>query len=125
MFNIRLKNLFVVLFLLISLTLTYGCSILSDKPSEETMKVLIEQRIHRDNLISYNFEEFKITKDFISKKNDEKWYCIEVNYKLREVVGGIDSAGKITKSEIMRMGKQEKYSFIKHEKEWYGLQGWK
>jgi hypothetical protein len=125
MFKIRLKNLFVVLFLLISLTLTYGCSMLSDKPSEETMKVLIEQRIHRDNLISYNFEEFKITKDFISKKNDEKWYCIEVNYKLKETVMGRDNAGKATKSEIMRIGKQEKYSFIKHEKEWYGLQGWK
>jgi hypothetical protein len=125
MLNIRLKNLCVVLFLFISLTLSYGCSILSDKPSEETMKVLIEQRIHGDNVISYNFEEFKITKDFISKKNDEKWYCIEVNYKLKEVFTGRDSAGKMTKSEIMRMGKQEKYSFIKHEKEWYGLQGWK
>ena len=125
MLNIRLKSVFVVLFLFISLTLSYGCSILSDKPSEETMKVLIEQRIHGDNVISYNFEEFKITKDFISKKNDEKWYCIEVNYKLKEAFMGRDSAGKMTKSEIMRIGKQEKYSFIKHEKEWYGLQGWK
>jgi len=117
--------LFVVLFLFISLTLTYGCSILSDKPSEETMKALIEQRIYGGYVISYNFEEFKITKDFISKKNDEKWYCIEVNYKVKEVSTGSDSAGKMTKSEIMRIGKQEKYSFIKHEKKWYGLQGWK
>jgi hypothetical protein len=125
MLNIRLKNVFVVLFLFMSLTLTYGCSIFSEKPSEETMKGLIYQRIHRDNVISYNFEEFKITKNFISKKNDEEWYCIEVNYKLKEVVGGVDSAGKMAKAEIMRMGKQEKYSFIKHGKEWYGLQGWK
>jgi hypothetical protein len=125
MFNIRLKNLFVVLFLFMSLTLTYGCSILSDKPSEETMKVLIEQRMHGDNVISYNFEEFKITKDFISKKNDEKWYCIEVNYKLKEFIMGHDGTGKITKLEMIRIGKQEKYSFIRHEKEWYGLQGWK
>lgn len=125
MFNIRLKNLFVVLFLLISLTLTYGCSNLSGKPSEETMKGLIEQRVHGDNVIGYNFEEFKITNDFKSKKNDEEWYCIEVNYKLKEVFTGSDSTGKITKSEIVRIGKQEKYSFIKHEKEWYGLQGWK
>ena len=73
MLNIRLKNVFVVLFLFISLTLTYGCSILSDKPSEETMKVLIEQRIHGDNVISYNFEEFKITKDFISKNNGKSF----------------------------------------------------
>ena len=125
MFNIRLKNLFVVLFLLISLTLTYGCSNPSGKPSEETMKILIDQRVHRDNVISYNFEEFKITNDFQSKKNDEKWYCIEVNYKLKEIVMERDSAGKITKSEIMRIGKQEKYSFIKHENKWYGLEGWK
>lgn len=125
MLNIRLKNLLVVLFLFIALILTYGCSVFSDKPSEKTMKVLIEQRIHRENAVSYNFEEFKITKDFISKKNDEEWYCIEVNYKLKEVTMGSDSAGKTTKSEIMRMGKQEKYSFIKHENEWYGLQGWK
>jgi len=125
MFNIRLKNLFVVLFLLISLILTYGCSILSGKPSEETMKGLIYQRVHRDNAMSYNFEEFKITNDFQSKKNDEKWYCIEVNYKLKEIVMERDSAGKITKSEIMRIGKQEKYSFIKHENKWYGLEGWK
>jgi hypothetical protein len=125
MLNIRLKNLFVVLFLFISLTLTYGCSIFSDKPSEETMKALIEQRIHGNNVISYNFEEFKITNDFRSKKNDENWYCIEVNYKLKEVVMGRDSAGKITQSEIMRIGKQEKYSFIKHEKQWYGIEGWK
>ena len=125
MLNIRLKNLFVVLFLFISLILTYGCSVFSEKPSEETMKILIEQRVHRDNAISYNFEEFKITNDFISKKNDEAWYCIEVNYKLKEVTLGSDSAGKTTKSEIMRIGKQEKYSFIKHGNEWYGLQGWK
>ena len=125
MLNIRLKNVLVVLFLFISLILTYGCSVFSEKPSEETMKILIEQRVHRDNVISYNFEEFKITKDFISKKNDEEWYCIEVNYKLKEVTLGSDSAGKTTKSEIMRIGKQEKYSFIKHGNEWYGLQGWK
>ena len=125
MLNIRLKNLLVVLFLFISLILTYGCSVFSDKPSEETMKVLIAQRIHRDNVISYNFEEFKITKDFISKKNDEEWYCIEVNYRLKEVTRGIDSNGKMTKSEIARIGKQEKYSFIKHGNQWYGLQGWK
>jgi hypothetical protein len=38
---------------------------------------------------------------------------------------GNDGTGKMTKSEIVRFGKQEKYSFIKHEKEWYGIQGWK
>lgn len=125
MFNIRLRNVLVVLFLFMLFALTYGCSIFSDKPSVETMKVLIEKRIHRENAISYNFKEFKITKDFFSKKNGEEWYCIEVNYKLIEVVGGVDRTGKMTKSEIGRIGKQEKYSFIKHEKEWYGLQGWK
>lgn len=125
MLNIRLKTVFVVLFLFMSLTLTYGCSIFSEKPSEETMKGLIYQRVQRENAMSYIFEEFKITKDSMSKKNDEKWYCVEVNYKLKEIIGGVDSTGKMAKSEIMRIGKQEKYSFTKHGKEWYGLEGCK
>jgi hypothetical protein len=115
MFNIRLKNLFIVLFLLISLILTYGCSQLSGKPSEEKMKEII--LTIWGNPTQYNFEEFKITNEFSKKTNNEEFYCIEVIIK-----GNIEL---FKGSKIVITGERRRFSFINRGKEWYGYNGWK
>jgi uncharacterized protein YcfL len=118
-FNIKLKNLFLVLFLLISLTLTYGCS---SKPPEGTMKVIIVT-LHvpsygnPKNILRLNYEKFQITNEFHKKVNNEEYYCIEVNYKY---IFYFRNCLPFTEEK-----NQGRFSFIKRGKEWYGYNGWK
>ena len=116
MFNIRLKYLFIVLFLLISLTFTFGCS---SKPSEETIKGII-MGIESPSATSSNFEEFKITKKFKAEANNEKFYCIEVNYKIKKVY--IQKDGK--QLEFGVKGNRERFKFVERGKKWSGSKGW-
>jgi hypothetical protein len=131
MFNIRLKNLFIFLFLITSLTLTYGCSKLSalyGKPSGGEMKSIIFN-LTKDagrNIFHVSFREFKITKDFTIKKNGEEWYCIEANYWYEYDYNGISSDGRPTNlTEHLSYRKdKDRFSFIKREDKWYGQKGW-
>jgi regulatory protein YycI of two-component signal transduction system YycFG len=116
MLNFRLKNLFIVVFLLISLTLTYGCS---SKPSEETMKGII-MKIEAPSAKSSNFEEFKIIKEFNTKINDEKFHCMQVNYKIKKV----NTLGN-QQIELTVKGNKECFKFVKHGEEWSGSKGCK
>ena len=113
MFNVRLRNLLVVLFLLLSLILTFGCSNipgLSSKPSEDEMKSII----NAIEGVDWNIEEFKITNGFNKKLKDENWYCIEVNYKV---------VNKEDKTFIGEMNVR-RYSFVKRGNSWYGYKEW-
>jgi len=113
MLNIRLQTLFTVLFLLISLTLIYGCS---SKPPEEKMKKIIVDLYPKPvNSSNFNFEEFQITKDFKKKINGEEHYCIEANFKLT-----YDKANNGTTEKSTLESKQERYCFVKRAKVWYG-----
>ena len=115
MFNRRLRDVFIVLFLLFSLTLIYGCS---SKPSEDTIKSIIIALIesgaapYESNL---KIENFKITNSFYKKINDEKYYCIEANFTM-----SFDSFKTKRTAEIS----QARFSFIKRGKEWYGQKRW-
>ena len=131
MFNIRLKNLFIFLFLITSLTLTHGCSKLSalyGKPSGGEMKSIIFNltKDNRRNIFNVSFREFKITNEFKSKKNDEQWYCIEINYGYEYDYNGISSDGRPTSlTEHLSYRKdKDRFSFIKREDKWYGQKGW-
>jgi hypothetical protein len=130
MFNIRLKNLFIVLFLITSLTLTYGCSKLSaiyGKPSGGEMKntILNLTKDAGKNIVYVSFKEFKITKDYTIKKNGEEWYCIEVNYWYEYDYNGISSDGRPTNRTEHSSYRKDKdsFSFTKREDKWYGQKG--
>jgi hypothetical protein len=119
MFNIRLKNLFLILFLLISLTVTYGCS---SKPPEGTMKIIIVTLDvpscgNPKNIFGLNYEKFQITNEFHKKVNNEEYYYIEVNYKYTFYFRNC-----LPFTEEKNQGR---FSFIKRGKEWYGYNGWK
>ncbi len=131
MLNIRLKNLFIVLFLITLLTLIYGCSKLSaiyGKPSGGEMKniVLNLTKDARKNIIFVSFKEFKITKDFTIKKNGEEWYCIEVNcwyeYDYNEISSDGHPTSWIEHSSYIK--DKDRFSFTKREDKWYGQTGW-
>lgn len=109
------------MFLLFSLTLTYGCSQLSGNPSEETMKGIIVAIItySPESITSYDFEEFKITNDYQIKKDNEEFYCIAVNYKAKVSTNNIYSTKP---AEYNKEG--ARFSFVKRGKEWYGYKGW-
>lgn len=131
MFNIRLKNLFIFLFLITSLTLTYGCSKLSalyGKPSGGEMRGMIFN-LTKDggrNIFNVSFKEFQITKDFTIKKNGEEWYCIEINYRYECDYNGISSDGRLTNGTQHYSYRKDKdrFSFTKREDKWYGQKGW-
>jgi len=131
MFNIRLKNLFMVLFLLTSLTLFSGCSKLSalySKPSGGEMKSLILNLTKNDgrNISHVIFREFKITKEFQSKKNDEEWYCIEINYQYDYDYNGINNDGRVNNQTQHYSSRKDnaRFSFTKRENKWHGINGW-
>jgi hypothetical protein len=113
MLNIRLRTLFTVLFLLISLTLLYGCS--SKPPEEKMKKIIIDLYPKPVNSSNFNFEKFQITKDVKKKINGEKYYCIEANFKLT-----YDKANNGTTEKSTLESKQEHYCFVKRAKVWYG-----
>lgn len=116
MFNVRLRNLFIVLFLLVSLTLTYGCS---SKPSEETMKGIIKSFITNGKDRPFEYESFQIINGFQVKDNDEGWYCIEVNYKTKNWY-----ENNVEQVWTDGYGKEKRYCFTKRGNEWYGREGW-
>jgi hypothetical protein len=124
MFNIRLRNLFIVLFLLTSLTLTYGCS----KPSGGEIKSMIFDLTKDEgrNILKVSFKEFQITKDFRIKKNGEEWYCIEINYWYEYDYNGISGDGRLTNQTEHYSYRKDKdhFSFTKREDKWYGQKGW-
>jgi hypothetical protein len=131
MFDIRLKNLFIVLFLITSLILIYGCSkisAISGKPSGGEIKSMI-LNLTKDagkNITFVSFKEFKITKDFTIKKNGEEWYCIEVNYWYEydyKVSSGDGNQPDGSKHSSYRKEK-DSFSFTKREGKWFGQKGW-
>lgn len=121
MTNFRLKNLFVVLFVLISLFIIYGCS---SKPPEEKMKsiiiAIIESKAapYESNL---NIEKLKVTNGFNKKINDEKWYCIEASFTMTFDSVNMETHGKDKK--IVEVN-QSRFSFVKRGNDWYGQKGW-
>lgn len=127
MFNYRLKTVSIVLFLLISLTLTIGCSKipgLSSKPSEEQMKsIILAIDIPSPYVCNVNYEKFQITNGFNRKINDENYYCVEANYKINFDVSydkktiEKDKSGSYEKT-------QDRFCFVKRGKDWYGNPGW-
>jgi hypothetical protein len=131
MFNIRLKKLFIFLFLITSLSLNYGCSNLSalyGKPSGGEMKSIIFNLTKNAgrNIVHVSFRELKITKDFTIKKNGEEWYCIEVNYWYEYDYKGISSDGRpADRTEHFSYIKaKDQFSFTKREDKWHGQKGW-
>lgn len=114
MFNNKLKILFVILFLLTSLTLVFGCS---SKPSEETMKGIIKQiLLSNDKTDSYYIRNFKIKKAFNKKSYEENWYCVEVSFEVM----------KKQKPEDILFWNHNKtiWRFIKRDNKWQGQPGW-
>ena len=118
MFNNKLKNLFIVLFLLTSLTLVNGCS---SKPAEDVMKGIIAKTILDSPYVKFeeysniNFKEFKIINSFNKKIDGVNWYCIEVNFKF-----SCDGLGRTWDVERNK----SQWSFVKSGKEWSGKNNW-
>lgn len=114
MFNNKLKNLFVILFLLTSLTLVFGCS---SKPSEETMKGIIKQMlIPMDKTDSCYIKNFKITKAFNKKSYEENWYCIEASFEMLKK--------QKPKDILFWSHNKTPWRFIKRDNKWQGQPGW-
>jgi hypothetical protein len=132
MFTIRLKNLFIVLFLLTSLNLTFGCSkmgaITGSQPSWGEMKSKIFNLTKDEgrHILKVYFREFKIIKDLTIKKNGEDWYCIEVNYRYEYDYNIISSDGRLSNQteHDTYTRDNDRFSFTKHEGKWYGQKGW-
>jgi hypothetical protein len=114
MFNNKLKKLFVILFLVTSITLVFGCS---SKPSEETIKGIIKQRlVPTDKTDSCYMRNFKITKTFNKKSNEENFYCVEVSFELLR---------KQKPADIVFWNvNKAPWRFIKRGKKWQGQPGW-
>lgn len=132
MFNIRLRNLLIVLFLLTSLILTYGCSKLSDitgsQPSWGQMKSMIFNLTKDEgrHISKVYFKGFQITKDFNIKKNGEEWYCIEINYRYDCDYNVISSDGRLsnTTEHYSYYKEKDHFCFTKREDKWFGQKGW-
>jgi len=143
MLNIKLKNLFIVIFLLFSLTLTYGCSKipgLSEKPSEETIKGIILSiegeriKVYESYFKNFTFEEFQIANEFNKKTNNGNVYYIEVDYVGKYLVKDyngtryryICSSGcELCSDRLWKNGVgNNRYSFVKRGTKWYGQRGW-
>jgi hypothetical protein len=115
MFNHKLRKICFVLFLLASLILVSGCS--SGKPSEETIKSVIKQRLlPRDKANDCYIKDFKITKELNKKVAEENYYCIEVSFEMM--------AKQKTKDVVIWVQKNTPWSFIKRGDKWQGLPGW-
>jgi hypothetical protein len=113
MFNIRIKNLFIVLFLLISVTFIYGCS---SKPSESAMKKAIKS-IASSNVEDVTYEKFEIKKEVTRKVNNKDCYCVSVDIK-----GKLSTdKGKTTQE----FNKQDaRFCFTRSGFKWKATQGW-
>lgn len=113
MFNIRLSKLFVVLFLMVSVTLIIGCA---SKPSESAMKKAI-QSMASDNVEDVTYEKFEIKKEVRGKANDKDAYCVSVDMK-----GKLSAdKGKTTQE----FNKQDaRFCFYKSGWGWKAVQGW-
>ena len=119
MYNNKLKKLFIVLFLLTSLTLVNGCS--SNKPAEDVMKGIIAKTILDSPYVKYEeysniaFKEFKITNSFNKKIDGVNLYCVEVDFKF--------SANALGRPWNVERNKSP-WSFAKRGKEWTGKNNW-
>lgn len=115
MFNHKLKKIWLVLLILASLTLFFGCS--SGKPSEETIKSVIKQRLlpmDRNN-VCY-FKNFKITKEFNKKVAENNFYCIEVSFEMM--------AKQKPEDRVIWVQNNTPWRFIKRGDKWQGIPGW-
>ena len=118
MFNNKLKNLFIVLFLLTSLTFVNGCS---SKPAEDVMKGIIAKTILDSPYVKFeeysniNFKEFKIINSFNKKIDGVNWYCIEANFKFS--CNGLGRTWDVERNK-------SQWSFVKSDKEWSGKNNW-
>lgn len=115
MSNFKLRNLFVVLFLLFSLTLTYGCS---SKPNEDDMKSIIKKILVGENEVPADAQDieitnFEITESHYIELRGENYYCITANlgYSYTE-------DGERMSNDLAGV----RFSFVKREKIWMGLQ---
>lgn len=115
MFNHKLRKVCFVLFLLVSLTLAFGCS--SGKPSEETIKSVIKQRLlpTDKNNVCY-FKDFKITKELNKKVAEDNFYCIEVSFEMM--------AKQKPTDRVIWVQKNTPWRFIKRGDKWQGQPGW-
>ena len=78
------------------------------------------------NISKVSFREFKITNELKSKKNDEEWYCIEINYQYEYEYNGISGDGRLTNmtEHYLSRGDKARFSFTKRGNKWYGIKGW-
>jgi len=115
MFNNNLKRIYFVLLLLLSLILVSACS--SGKPSEETIKNVIKQRLlpMDKNNVCY-IKDFKITKEFNKKVAEEEYYCIEVSFEIM--------ARQKPADKVIWVQNKTHWRFIKRGDKWQGLAGW-
>lgn len=105
-----------------------GCSS-SNIPSEDEMKGIIMTiemgHVLNDKRFKLEFDSFKITNGFVSKNKggggESSPYCIEVNYKLKNIFTDTDNIPKT--QEIVEDNKR--YSFVKKGDKWYGSKGWR
>jgi hypothetical protein len=115
MLNDKPKKIYFVFFLLISLILFFGCS--SGKPSEETIKSVIKQRLlpMDKNNVCY-IKDFKITKEFNKKVAEEDFYCIEVSFEMM--------AKQKPADKVIWVQNKTHWRFIKRDDKWQGFPGW-
>ncbi len=114
MFNHKPGKICVV-FLLLSLILVFGCS--SGKPSEETIKSVIKQRLLPwDKNNNCYFKDFKITKEFNKKVAEDNFYCIEVSFEMM--------AKQTPADKVIWVQNKTPWRFIKRGDKWQGQPGW-
>jgi len=113
MFNIRLKNLFIVLSLLISVIFIYGCS---SKPSEGAMKKAL-QKMASSSVEDVTYEKFEIKREVTRKANNKDCYCISVDMK-----GKLSTDKGKTFQEFNRQ--DARFCFYRSGLSWKVIQGW-
>jgi hypothetical protein len=113
MFNFKFRNLVIVLLLLVSVTLIYGCS---SKPSESAMKKAL-QSMASSNVEDVTYEKFEIKKEVTRKANNKDCYCVVVDMK-----GKLSTdKGKTTQE----FNKQDaRFCFYRKGFGWKVIQGW-
>lgn len=78
MLNLKLRNLFLVLFLSFSFIYAYGCSLKPELNKEIMKKTIIEKIYSRDDMRNLQFTKFEVKKSFYEKKNNESYHCVSV-----------------------------------------------
>jgi hypothetical protein len=113
MFNIGLKKLFIVFFLLISVTLIFGCA---SKPSEGAMKKALKS-MASSSVEDVTYEKFEIKREVTRKANNKDCYCVAVDMK-----------GKLSTDKgktFQDFNKQDaRFCFYRKGFSWKVIQGW-